>query len=41
MIEKHVNNMLIPSKVFSHFWALLQRKNMENKCYLVEIGMEA
>lgn len=41
MIKKHVNNMLIPYKVFSHFWALLQRKNMESKCYLVEIGMEA
>lgn len=41
MIEKHVNNMLIPYKVFLHFWALPQRKDMESKCYLVEIGIAA
>lgn len=31
MIKKNVNHMLISYKVFSHFWALLPRKDMGSK----------
>lgn len=38
---KHINHMLISYKVFSHFWALLPRKDIGSKWYLMEVGKEA